>query len=124
MKPWLLLVWGGVAVWLFSGVIPDAIGVGLSLIVVAAAIWVGRKTIYIPPGLDDSGIADTTRGLLVVTGSGKAEKRFVWTFQDWLGLVLVILVVYAIWKGVDPAVLFEKVTEFVEALSSDTKSTE
>jgi hypothetical protein len=43
------------------------------------------------------------------------RHRFEWTWQDWLGSLATLVVVYAMWKGVDPQVLLDFIRDIIDA---------
>ncbi len=42
---------------------------------------------------------------------GRGKFRLTWTFRDWIGFCLFLAVGYAMWKGVDPKWLFERLAK-------------
>ncbi len=93
----ITLLKGGIAaiiLWLFSGVIP-------AILLLFALILIG---IFSRP--------QPRVQILGEISTGKFSLKWAWT--DWLGLILLLAVVYAVWSHVDPLKLIQLLKEIAQ----------
>ena len=79
--------------------------------IVAVALWLVSNAISVPA------IAPVVL-LLPFFGTPvfnfkRGKREFEWTWQDWLGSLATVVVVYAMWKGVDPQVLLDFIRDII-----------
>ena len=79
-----------VILWLVSAWISPVVGI---VVVVAYLAAFGRPMFIVHEKKPD--------------GTTKWE----WTWKDWIGLAVIIIVVVALWKGVDPVILLKLITK-------------
>lgn len=50
---------------------------------------------------------------LIYERGPRGKIKFEWTWQDWVGLTIFIVVLYAIYTGTDPVTLLDKIGKLV-----------
>lgn len=101
-RPWIILVFGAISTWGLSIIFPTwtsiVAGVLFLLLALAASM--------IPASFRDRTIAFSPKneyGLIIHSrNSRRGKRRIEWTFKDWCGLIVLVVVLYCIGTGVNP----------------------